>query len=434
MNIIDIIEKKKISRELTKQEIEFFINGYTDGSIADYQAAALIMAICINGMTQNEILNLTLAMANSGETLDLSEISDNIVDKHSTGGVGDKITLILSPIIAALGVPVAKMSGRGLGITGGTADKLQSIPGYNTEISIDDFKRNVKDIGISLISQTLNLAPADKKIYALRDSIGCTNSIPLIASSIMSKKIAAGASNIVLDVTCGSGAFMKDRKEAEKLAKMMNLIGEWAHRTTISIITNMDEPLGHAVGNSLEVVESINFLKGDMPEDVKEVVFTMGSYMLKLAGKGNDLKQNREMIQEVIDSGEAFEKLRELVIRQGGDVSFIDNPEKFEKAPIIVPVVSRREGYVQSLNAEVVGKAGVELGVGRKKKEDSIDPRLGFIFVKKTGDYVDDNEVLAYVHAPDAERAEEAVNRILEAYDISSLKQIKKNNILEVLY
>ncbi len=434
MNIIDIIEKKKIARELTKQEIEFFINGYTDGSIADYQAAALIMAICINGMTQNEILNLTLAMANSGETLDLSEISDNIVDKHSTGGVGDKITLILSPIIAALGVPVAKMSGRGLGITGGTADKLQSIPGYNTEISIDDFKRNVKDIGISLISQTLNLAPADKKIYALRDSIGCTNSIPLIASSIMSKKIAAGASNIVLDVTCGSGAFMKDRKEAEKLAKMMNLIGEWAHRTTISIITNMDEPLGHAVGNSLEVVESINFLKGDMPEDVKEVVFTMGSYMLKLAGKGNDLKQNREMIQEVIDSGEAFEKFRELVIRQGGDVSFIDNPEKFEKAPIIVPVVSRREGYVQSLNAEVVGKAGVELGVGRKKKEDSIDPRLGFIFVKKTGDYVDDNEVLAYVHAPDAERAEEAVNRILEAYDISSLKQIKKNNILEVLY
>ena len=434
MNIIDIIEKKKIARELTKQEIEFFINGYTDGSIADYQAAALIMAICINGMTQNEILNLTLAMANSGETLDLSEISDNIVDKHSTGGVGDKITLILSPIIAALGVPVAKMSGRGLGITGGTADKLQSIPGYNTEISIDDFKRNVKDIGISLISQTLNLAPADKKIYALRDSIGCTNSIPLIASSIMSKKIAAGASNIVLDVTCGSGAFMKDRKEAEKLAKMMNLIGEWAHRTTISIITNMDEPLGHAVGNSLEVVESINFLKGDMPEDVKEVVFTMGSYMLKLAGKGNDLKQNREKIQKVIDSGEAFEKFRELVIRQGGDVSFIDNPEKFEKAPIIVPVVSRREGYVQSLNAEVIGKAGVELGVGRKKKEDSIDPRLGFIFVKKTGDYVDDNEVLAYVHAPDAERAEEAVNRILEAYDISSLKQIKKNNILEVLY
>jgi len=434
MNIIDIIEKKKISRELTKQEIEFFINGYTDGSIADYQAAALIMAICINGMTQNEILNLTLAMANSGETLDLSEISDNIVDKHSTGGVGDKITLILSPIIAALGVPVAKMSGRGLGITGGTADKLQSIPGYNTEISIDDFKRNVKDIGISLISQTLNLAPADKKIYALRDSIGCTNSIPLIASSIMSKKIAAGASNIVLDVTCGSGAFMKDRKEAEKLAKMMNLIGEWAHRTTISIITNMDEPLGHAVGNSLEVVESINFLKGDMPEDVKEVVFTMGSYMLKLAGKGNDLKQNREKIQAVIDSGEAFEKFRELVIRQGGDVSFIDNPEKFEKAPIIVPVVSQREGYVQSLNAEVVGKAGVELGVGRKKKEDSIDPRLGFIFVKKTGDYVDDNEVLAYVHAPDAEKAEEAVNKILEAYDISSLRQIKKNNILEVLY
>ena len=272
MNILDIIENKKVAKELTREEINFFIEGYTKGEITDYQAAALIMAICINGMTQDEILALTIAMAKSGDMLDLSDISNNIVDKHSTGGVGDKVTLIVMPIIAALGIPVAKMSGRGLGITGGTADKLESIPGYNINISIDEFKQNIKDIGISLISQTLNLAPADKKIYALRDTISCTNSIPLIASSIMSKKIAAGADAIVLDVTCGSGAFMPNKEEAKRLAKMMSLIGKWADRQTVCVITNMDEPLGFAVGNTLEVAEAVNALKGKMPDDVKEVV------------------------------------------------------------------------------------------------------------------------------------------------------------------
>ena len=262
MNILDIIENKKVAKELTREEINFFIEGYTKGEITDYQAAALIMAICINGMTQDEILALTIAMAKSGDMLDLSDISNNIVDKHSTGGVGDKVTLIVMPIIAALGIPVAKMSGRGLGITGGTADKLESIPGYNINISIDEFKQNIKDIGISLISQTLNLAPADKKIYALRDTISCTNSIPLIASSIMSKKIAAGADAIVLDVTCGSGAFMPNKEEAKRLAKMMSLIGKWADRQTVCVITNMDEPLGFAVGNTLEVADAVNALKG----------------------------------------------------------------------------------------------------------------------------------------------------------------------------
>ena len=433
MNILDIIEKKKKGHELDRAEIDYFIDGYLNDSIKDYQAAALIMAICINGMTQSEILNLTISMANSGDVLDLSEISDVIVDKHSTGGVGDKVTLVLLPIIAACGVPVAKMSGRGLGITGGTIDKLESIPGYRTEITIDEFKENVKDIGISLIAQTLNLAPADKKIYALRDVISCANSIPLIASSIMSKKIAAGANKIVLDVTCGHGAFMKDRKEAEKLARMMKLIGEWAKRETVCLITNMDEPLGSAVGNSLEVVEAIKCLNGEMAEDVEEVVLSFAINMMKLAGVGRDLTANKLKCLEVIKNGKALEKLKELVAKQGGDTSYIDNPEKFEKAPIIMPVIAKQEGYVSELNAELVGKAGVELGVGRKSKEDVIDSRLGFVFVKKYGDKVEENEVLAYVHADTAEKAEVAIDNIQSAYIISKEPVSKKKNVLDII-
>ena len=433
MSILDIIEKKKQGLELDKAEIDFFIEKYMTDEVKDYQAAALIMAICINGMSQNEILNLTIAMANSGDILDLSDIDNVIVDKHSTGGVGDKVTLVLLPIIAACGVPVAKMSGRGLGITGGTIDKLESIPGYNTSISVEEFKANVKEIGISLIAQTLNLAPADKKIYALRDVISCANSIPLIASSIMSKKIAAGADKIVLDVTCGHGAFMKDRKDAERLARMMKLIGEWANRETVCLITNMDEPLGYAVGNSLEVVEAIKCLKGEMPEDVEDVVLNLAVQMMKLAGVDRDITTNKVKALEVIRNGKALEKLKELVAKQGGDVSYIDNPEKFEKAPIIMPVIAKSEGYVYELNAEIVGRAGVELGVGRKTKEDVIDPRLGFMFVKKVGDKVEENEVLAYVHADTVEKAETAIETIQTAYRITIEQPDKKRNVFAVI-
>ena len=433
MSILDIIEKKKQGLELDKAEIDFFIEKYMTDEVKDYQAAALIMAICINGMSQNEILNLTIAMANSGDILDLSDIYNVIVDKHSTGGVGDKVTLVLLPIIAACGVPVAKMSGRGLGITGGTIDKLESIPGYNTSISVEEFKANVKEIGISLIAQTLNLAPADKKIYALRDVISCANSIPLIASSIMSKKIAAGADKIVLDVTCGHGAFMKDRKDAERLARMMKLIGEWANRETVCLITNMDEPLGYAVGNSLEVVEAIKCLKGEMPEDVEDVVLNLAVQMMKLAGVDRDITTNKVKALEVIRNGKALEKLKELVAKQGGDVSYIDNPEKFEKAPIIMPVIAKSEGYVYELNAEIVGRAGVELGVGRKTKEDVIDPRLGFMFVKKVGDKVEENEVLAYVHADTVEKAETAIETIQTAYRITIEQPDKKRNVFAVI-
>ena len=291
MNILDIIEKKRDAKELNKEEIEFFVKGYTDGSIPDYQAAALVMAIYINGMTKEETTNLALAMAYSGDVLDLSDIGE-VVDKHSTGGIGDKITLILMPIVAALGVKVAKMSGRGLGATGGTKDKLEAIPGYRTEIGIDEFIENVKKIGISLIGQTLNLAPADKKLYALRDTISCTANIPLISSSIMSKKIAAGANKIVLDVTCGSGAFMKTVGEARELSKTMIDIGKLANKETVCIITNMDQPLGTMVGNTLEVIEAIEALKGNMQDDVKNVVLELGAYILKLDGKVDNIQEN----------------------------------------------------------------------------------------------------------------------------------------------
>ena len=433
MDILKILDKKREGKELEKKEIEFFVENYTNGTIPDYQAAALIMAICINGMTADEILSLTMAMANSGDILDLKDISKNIVDKHSTGGVGDKVTIILAPIIASLGIPVAKMSGRGLGITGGTADKLESIPGYNVNLSIEEFKKNVKDIKISLISQTLNLAPADKKIYALRDTISCAKSVPLIASSIMSKKIAAGANHIVLDVTCGAGAFMKTKAEAKNLAKMMNLIGEWSKRETKCIITSMDEPLGYAVGNNLEIIEAVKALKGDMPEDVKEVVLTLGAYMIRLAKKGDNIVENKEKILKVINNGKAFKKFKELVEKQCGDISYIEDIEKFEKAKYIMPVLSEKSGFVEKLDANIVGQVSVDLGAGRKQKEDIIDNAVGITLVKKISDEVKKGDILAYVHASTPEKATEAVENMQKAYKFTSKKVKKPNTILEVV-
>lgn len=415
MNIQEIIAKKRDKKELSKEEIEYFITEYTNKTITDYQAAALVMAIYINGMNYQEITDLTLAMANSGERLDLSDLG-TVVDKHSTGGVGDKVTLILMPIIAALGIPVAKMSGRGLGYTGGTADKLEAIPGYKVNLSIEAFKKNIKEIGISLITQTMNLAPADKKIYALRDSISATESIPLIASSIMSKKIAAGADKIVLDVTYGSGAFMKTKEDAKALSEIMTQIGELAGRETVCIITPMEQPLGQNVGNTLEVIEAIECLKGNMQEDVKEVVLELGSYMLKLAGKGENLEENKSRIIETIKNGKALEKLKQLVKIQGGDVSYIEHPEKFEKATYILPVIAKIDGGIQSLKAEEIGKISVSLGAGRMKKEDIIDNSVGIVLEKKVGDTVKQGEILAYIHANDKEKAEEAVKRLQEVY------------------
>ena len=432
MNIIDIIAKKRDSKELETDEINYFIAEYTKNRIEDYQAAALIMAIYINGMTYRETKDLTMAMANSGDILDLSELGTNVVDKHSTGGVGDKVTIILAPLIASLDIPVAKMSGRGLGFTGGTADKIESIPGYNTGISEKEFINNVKNIGISLITQTLNLAPADKKIYALRDTIACTESIPLIASSIISKKIASGANKIVLDVTCGFGAFMKNINDARELSKTMIEIGKLANRETVCVITNMNEPLGFAVGNSLEIIEAIEFLKGNMPEDLKQVVLELGAYMVKLAGKGENINENKEKLLENIQNGKAYNKFIELVQNQGGDIEYVRDINKFKKAEIIREVKSTNEGFVQEINAEEIGKLSCELGAGRKTKNDKIDLQVGIVLNKKIGDFVSKGEKLATIYANDIEKDLETETKLLAIYEIGK-DEIKERTILDII-
>ena len=432
MNIIDIIAKKRDGKELTTDEINFFIKDYTNNNIEDYQAAALVMAIYINGMSYRETKDLTMAMASSGDVLDLSELGENVVDKHSTGGVGDKVTIILAPLIASLGIPVAKMSGRGLGYTGGTADKIEAIPGYNTGISEKEFIDNVKSIGISLITQTLNLAPADKKIYALRDTIACTESIPLIASSIMSKKIASGANKIVLDVTCGFGAFMKNIEDARELSKTMIEIGNLANRETVCVITNMNEPLGFAVGNSLEIIEAIEFLQGKMPEDLKQVVLELGAYMVKLAGKGANIEENKKMLLENIQNGKAYNKFIELVQNQGGDIEYVKDVTKFEKARIIQEVISTTEGYVQEINAEEIGKLSCDLGAGRKTKKDKIDLQVGIILNKKIGDFVNKGDKLATIYANDMKKAKDTENELLRIYRIGKEK-IEENTIIDII-
>ncbi len=412
MNIKEIIAKKRDRNKLNKEEINYFIENYTNGNITDYQAAALVMAIYINGMDEEETTNLTIAMANSGEILDLSSLGKIVVDKHSTGGVGDKVTLILAPIIASLGVPVAKMSGRGLGITGGTRDKLESIPGYKTEIEIKDFIKDVKKIGISLIGQTGNLAPADKKIYALRDAINCTESIPLIASSIMSKKLASGADKIVIDVTYGSGAFMKTKENAEKLADTISKIGNGAGKETICILTGMEEPLGYSIGNTLEIIEVVNCLKGNMPEDVKEVVLKLGSNMLKLAGISKNIEECKKLILQNIQNGKAYEKFIELVENQGGDIEYIKDTTKFEKAKYIMPVIADKDFKISEINAGKIGNLCVELGAGRIKKEDSIDYSAGIVLNKKVGEKVKKNDILAYVHSNNEEKCKNSIDEM----------------------
>lgn len=404
MDILEIIGKKRDKLELSRDEIFYFVENYTCGIVTDYQAAALVMAIYINGMSDREITDLTLAMANSGDVLDLSSLGD-VVDKHSTGGVGDKVTLILMPLIASLGIPVAKMSGRGLGITGGTIDKLESIPGYNTSIDIETFMNNVKKHGISLMGQTFNLAPADKKLYALRDTINCTASIPLIASSIMSKKIAAGANKIVIDVTYGSGAFMKNIDDAKKLADIMTRIGRLANKETVCILTDMDKPLGFAVGNNLEVIEAIDVLKNRyIPKDVEEVILELGANMLILANKVNSIDDGKAMILENIKNGKGFEKLVELVSSQGGDVSYLEDTSKFKKAKFIKSIIASKSGRVLKLDANLVGKMSGYLGAGRIKKDDDIDVSVGFVFKKKNGDIVEKGDILGYIHGNDEDK------------------------------
>jgi pyrimidine-nucleoside phosphorylase len=419
MRAVDIIIRKRDKHELTLEEIEFFVRGFTNGDIPDYQTSAFAMAILLNGMSPRETTDLTLAMAHSGSMLDLSDVVDLAVDKHSSGGVGDKTSLSVLPIVAACGLPVGKMSGRGLGFSGGTLDKLESIPGYRVNLSTEEFKQQLKEKGIVLTGQSLDLAPADGKLYSLRDVTGTVQSIPLIASSIMCKKLAAGAQAILLDVKTGLGAFMETLEEARKLADLMVDIGRLANRDVVALLSDMNQPLGSAVGNSLEVVEAVDMLKGRGPEDYAEHCLYVSAHMLVLGKRAADLNEGRAMAEKSISDGSAFEKLRILVQAQGGDVSYIDDTSKFPKAAYIEDVKSPQSGYLSEVQARTVGEAAVTLGAGRAKKSDPVDHAVGFLIHHKVGDRVKAGEPLFSIHANDQSKLAEAREAVLAAHQFS---------------
>ncbi|MDD6334113.1 MAG: pyrimidine-nucleoside phosphorylase [Clostridia bacterium] len=432
MRMIDIIEKKKNGKALDGEEIDFFINNYVSGNIPDYQVSALLMAIYFQKMDYEETLALTLAMADSGDRLNLSAIKGVKVDKHSTGGVGDKTSLVLAPMVAALGGKVAKMSGRGLGHTGGTIDKLESIPGFNTALSEEAFIKQVNDIGIAITGQTGNLAPADKKLYALRDVTATVDNISLIASSIMSKKLASGADAIVLDVKTGSGAFMKKEEDAKRLAEEMVRIGKGAGRKMAAMITDMDQPLGFAVGNSLEVIEAINTLKGNGPKDLTELCLNLGTYMILAARDDLDKESAEKELMRVIKDGSALKKLAELVEAQGGNPDAVYDTGMLKVAENVTNVVAKESGYIKSIQSEQIGKASMILGGGRATKEDVIDLSVGVVLSKKKGDMVEKGETIATIYSNNADKAKEAECTVLDAYTIVP-EYIEKDKLIKLI-
>jgi pyrimidine-nucleoside phosphorylase len=419
MHATDVIAKKRDGGELSKEEIEFFVHGYTANRIPDYQAAAWLMALVLQGMTDRETHDLTLAMAHSGETLDLSDVAPFTVDKHSTGGVGDKVSLVVAPLVAACGVPIAKMTGRGLGFSGGTVDKLESIPGYRTDLSVEEIKTQVAEIGVVLTGQTTDLAPADRKLYALRDVTATVESIPLIISSIMGKKLAAGADAIVLDVKVGKGAFMKTMDDAEALAHGLVRMGTQAGRKVAALISDMDQPLGWAVGNALEVREAINTLHEGGPRDFREHCLTVAAEMLMLSGRAEDANAGLTLALETLSSGAAWQRFRRMVDSQGGDVRYVDDPERLPRAPLVESVPAPRSGYLAGLNAVEVGWAVVDLGGGREKKGQPIDHSVGVLVHHKVGDLVQEGTPLFTVHANDREKLAAARHRVLAAHTFS---------------
>ncbi|WP_154872846.1 pyrimidine-nucleoside phosphorylase [Staphylococcus pasteuri] len=419
MRMIDIIEKKRDGYALTKEEIDFFIKGYTNGDIPDYQASSLAMAIFFQDMTEEERANLTMAMVNSGDVIDLSNIDGIKVDKHSTGGVGDTTTLVLAPLVASVGVPVAKMSGRGLGHTGGTIDKLESAKGFHVELSEDEFVKLVNENQVAVMGQSGNLTPADKKLYALRDVTGTVNSIPLIASSIMSKKIAAGADAIVLDVKTGSGAFMKTIEDAEALAHAMVRIGNNVGRNTMAIISDMSQPLGNAIGNGLELKEAIETLKGQGPDDLTELVLTLGSQMVVLAKQASTLDEAREYLTQSIESGKALEKFKSFISNQGGDASIVDHPENLAYAKFKIDYAAKQDGYITAMIANEIGVASMMLGAGRQTKEDVIDLSVGIVLNKKVGDKVKAGESILTIHS-NKENIDDIFDKLNESIRIDS--------------
>lgn len=422
MRMYDIIMKKRDGGKLTSEEIQYFIKGYTDGEIPDYQVSALMMAVYFQGMDAEETLALTMAMAHSGDMLNLSAIEGVKVDKHSTGGVGDKTSLALAPMVAACGVKIAKMSGRGLGHTGGTIDKLESFAGFSTGIPREHFIRQVNEIGISIMGQTADLAPADKKLYALRDVTATVDNMSLIASSIMSKKLAAGADAIVLDVKTGSGAFMKTLEDSLALAREMVRIGNGAGRHTLAVVSDMDQPLGRAVGNALEVKEAIDTLRGQGPADFMELCMTLGSQMLIAGGRAREERQAREMLQEVIASGAALEKLAAFIKAQGGDPAAVFDTGLLPQASHVEPLPANGDGYIQSIRCDEIGICSLLLGGGRETKDSVIDLSVGLVLAAKVGDYVKAGEPLAYMHYNDPAKAAAARERFYQAYTVSGEK------------
>lgn len=432
MRVVDLIIKKKEGQELTNEEIHYLINGYVKGEIPDYQISSLLMAICFQGLSEREQVSLTYEMLESGDKIDLSSLSGIKVDKHSTGGVGDKTTLVVAPIIAACGLKMAKMSGRGLGHTGGTVDKLESIPNFRIGLSTKEFFQQVEDISIAVVGQTANIAPADKKLYALRDVTGTVEAVGLIASSIMSKKLASGASHILLDVKVGDGAFMKNLDEAKVLAKAMVKIGNNSGKKTVAMLTDMDQPLGSAVGNALEVIEAIETLKGNGPKDFQTLCQELSVEMLLMTDYAKTKEEASKLVHEVIVSGKALGKLREMIVHQGGDPKVIDDYQIFPTAKKIIEVQSQKAGYIKKVHALTIGNAAMVLGAGRARKEDEIDMAVGIKVLRKVGDYVNVGDVLATVHAND-KNVEEAIQEVNNAFDIVSEKVEKNKIILDII-
>lgn len=432
MDIKSVINKKRNRKELNRDEIKYFVGKYVKKEITEAQAAALMSYMYINGLTLDEIVIFTEEVAASGDKLELPKFASELVDKHSTGGVGDKITLILLPIMAALNIPVAKISSKGLGIAGGTIDKLNSIPGFNSNLSITEFEENVEKYKIGIVGQELNLAPAESKLYKLRNEIGCRDSIPLIAISLMSLKLATGSQKIVFDLTCGKGTYLKDRDEAKKLGKLLVNIGKRLNRKVAYTITLMDEPVGYAVGNVLEIQETIKALNGRMSKDIQDTIFTLGSLALALAFDEKDINENANKIKGVIVSGKAMNKFKLLVEVQGGDISYLDSPDKFPQAKYVLPVYSTENGYIKEIDAELVGDLARYLGAGRMNNNNEIDNTSGFVFEKKIGDEIKVGEILAYVHANDESKAISAVKNLVDAYKFSEKKVMAKSRILDI--
>ncbi len=433
MDITSIIQRKKEKKELTEEEIRYVVGKYAKEHITDAQVAALLSFISINGLTEDEILNFSIAMADSGEKMNLDEISTNVVDKHSTGGVGDKVTILLMPILGALEIPVAKVSSRGYGITGGTIDKLEAIPGFNAEITLEQFKKNIEENGVSIINQNMQIAPVEKKFYKLRKELGFANNIPIIAASLFSLKLAMGCKKIVFDITCGKGTYIKTKEEANKLAKILIRLGKRLDKKVVCIITDMNEPLGYCIGHNLEIKEVIAASKGGFSNDLYEVAKTITQVIMSLALERKLTEEDKKKIEEVMNSGEVYEKLKSIIKSQNGDIRYIEEPELFRKSKVIMPVFSSEKGYVESIDADIVGSIAFYLGAGRMRNEGQINYNSGIVLNKKVGEEVKSGEILAYIHTDDETKVSGAVENLKNAFKLSNKPTSKKSKVLEII-